>query len=83
MKKRQQNKILKRSGTKLHSKQELTALEKMVLGKVAESKLHSALSEFHTKEYNAGTIYGSGYIERLTNVMKSVVTIENVTGVKK
>ncbi|BAQ11468.1 hypothetical protein OXB_2998 [Bacillus sp. OxB-1] len=83
MKKRQRNKILKRSGTKLHSKQGLTALEKVVCSKSAESKLCIAMFEFHVKEYDAGTIYKEGYIDRLTKVVQKVGTIENITGVKK
>ena len=82
MNKRQRNKILKRSGVKLKNEQELTLLEKVVCGRSAESKLCSAISNFNIKEHEEGTMYGAGYFERLIDVMKSVTTIENVTGVK-
>lgn len=82
MKKRQRNKILKRSGIKLKNEKELTLLEKVVCGNSAESKVCSAISKFNIKEYEEGTLYGVGYFERLITVMKSVTTIENVTGVK-
>lgn len=83
MKKRQRDKVLKRAGIKLHGGQELTSLEKAVCSISAESKVCSALSEFHTNEYDAGTLYGNGYFGRLTEVMRTVGTIESVTGVKK
>lgn len=81
MKKRQKDKILKRAGVKLHNKMGLSPVEKRVCDKVADSKLCSALDKFRMAEFNAGTIYEDGYIERLKEVVKVTSTIENITGV--
>lgn len=82
MKKRQINKILKRSGPKLYKKLKLTSLEKRVCDSVADSKFCSALCKFHNDEFEADTIYGEGYIDRLKKVYEATLTIENITGVK-
>lgn len=82
MKKRLTNKILKRSGIKLHNKVQLTSLEQNVFDRVAESKLSSALCKFRNDEWDAGTIYKEGFLERMEDVYKRTATIENLTGVK-
>lgn len=82
MKKRQREKILKRSGIKLHKKLELTSLEKFVCDKAADSKLCSAIDKFRIEEFEADTIYEDGYIDRLKMVIEKTSTIENITGVK-
>ncbi|OIJ12680.1 hypothetical protein BKP37_12825 [Anaerobacillus alkalilacustris] len=83
MKTRQKIKILKRAGRKLHTYVQLSGLEKRVCNKVADSKLCSALCELRLKEFDAGTIYEKGYTNRMNEVYKKTLTIENVTGVKK
>ncbi|PAE21983.1 hypothetical protein [Robertmurraya siralis] len=83
MKLRQRKKILKRSGYKLHQEMTLTSLELKVCDREVESKFTSALHYFNKKEFDEGTIYKGSYIERLTNLYKDTVTIENITGVKR
>lgn len=83
MKKRLQNKILKRAGMKLHNEFPLSAVENRVCKRVTESKVCSALCKFRNEEFEAGTIYSDGYMERLMRVFKKVISIESVTGVHK
>jgi hypothetical protein len=83
MKQRQRKKILKRSGAKLHKRMTLTPLERKVSSKVADSKLCSALCKFNNAEFEAGTIYEDGYLDRFKQIIKDTSTIENITGVRK
>lgn len=83
MKKRQQNKILKRAGLKAHQQIPLSVVENRVCQRVEESKVCSALRKFQNEEYEAGTIYVNGYMDRLFEVFRQATSIENVTGVHK
>lgn len=83
MKKRQTNKILKRIGTKLYKKLDLTPLEERVFTIVKISKANKTLDNFRSKEYEAGTIYDEGFIERVRKLYEDVLSIKNITGVKE
>jgi Flp pilus assembly protein TadD len=83
VKRRQRNKILKRAGVKLHNDYPLTGKEKDIMSVRAESVLTSTMHVFHLAEFEAGTIYGKGYVDRMLKVLSEATSIEKLTGVKK
>lgn len=81
MKKRQEKKVLKRAGGKIHKDLPLSSVEDKYVARKVESLFLSSLHRLQQAEYEAGTIYGNGYMERLSKMLTEATSIEKVTGV--